>query len=251
MERYQRGLKTGAYLLAVLWAIALLILCCPIYPPYGMVFSVTASLRATLLSRLPIPSLLISAAFLLTREAKDRETVKSEVLFLSLSVLVALISFFTKELPDLSYRSDLTSAAVFLLSPLFLVSLTKKRFRSGPLNFLIAAVWVILLCLAVVFSFLPHVLFQTLFDLYLILPFSLSSALFLLSSFPDDDQRAVILISSLALPGFVVLRRFFAIDAIAFPSILFPASALLFAVMTVLRTIRAKMNPENNQKNKK
>lgn len=251
MKEYQRFLKTTVSVLAVLWAIALLILCCQIYPPYGMLFSVTDVLRVSLLSRLPIPSLLIAGAYLLTRDPEERKSTGSCLLFSVLAVLIALISFFTKELPDLSYRSDLTSATVFFLAPLFLIGTVKKRISAKPYRIAVSILWTVLLAASVVFSFVRHILFQTVFDLYLILPFSLVTALLLLSSFPDGNQRVVILASDLALPGFVVLRRFFAVDAIAFPSIVFPASALLLLGLTVRRLLTAKKIPEKNEKNEK
>ncbi len=251
MERYQHILKTAAAILAVLWSVTLLVLCCLIYPPYGMLLSVTDVIRGSLLSRLSVASLLIAAAYFITREPEERKATGSCLLFSFLAVLIALISFFTKELPDLSYRSDLTSASVFFLAPLFLIGTVKKRISAKPYRIAISILWTVLLAASVFFSFLRHILFQTVFDLFLILPFSLLSALLLLSSSPDEEQRAVILAADLALPGFVVLRRFFAVDAIVFPSIVFPATALLLLCLTVRRILRAKKNPEKNDKNKK
>ena len=246
-NKYGRVLGVSVRILSVLWSLLLLAFFCMIYPPYGMILSVKQSVRSFLLSLVPFPTLLISAALYLSA-ANEKKSQCSPFLLLCLGLLLCAVSFFTKEMPDLSYRTDLSSAAVFFLVPLFLVSCVRKKIKKKWYLFFSSIFFAFLLILSVILSFLPHILFQTLYDLYLLLPFSVSVSLLLLSAGPDGNQRTVIIASDLSLPIFIILRRFFSVDAIAFPSILFPASALLLAVLTARRLLKSKKT-KNNPKN--
>ncbi len=223
---YGKFLSILSFFCAVFWALFLLVEACRLYLPYGMMLSVTAAQRFRILSFVKLPTLLIAAAFLLVNaEKKNRR--KSALLLASLAAAIPLASVIAGESVDPSPASYLTSAVIFVFVPLFLACLPKSR-QWGKLPYLtVLILWILLLTVSAVMAFLPHVLFQTFWFLYLILPFSVLSALLLLPQNTGDDLRALVILSDLILPAFVSLRVFFQVDAITLPRVLFPSVLLL------------------------